>query len=542
MNYGRYQIIKEVGHGSMGVVYQALDPHINRLLAVKVLRKDREISDDAIQRFKKEAIVIGRLSHPHIETIYDVGEEDGTVYFAMEFLEGKTLSDVIKEKPLSTEEVVVFGIQIAEALDYAHQKGVIHRDIKPGNIVVQPDGQLKITDFGVAHIDNTSATLQTQAGEIMGTPAYMSPEQVLGKPVDGRSDLFSLGVILYELSTGKRPFGGDGKALATVFNEVIQITPPEPRSISTPVPSVLSGLIMKSLQKEPGKRFQTGKELAAALKDCLGGKEPEAATAASIRVKKRNFGAIFAVAAVLASITYGIYYYLLNRDVSPLKPPRIQKNIPPESNRDTPASAPGALQYPPAPESQQVMLPALQPEAKSAESEKTSPEPSRDIPEPLPEAKQSIPEPVIQSPPHLPPPPAAPPAAKSTEAKKPEPKPLFREQKPLPAPSRTDQLHLKPSQEKEQKKQPSQSVKSVPDAMFTPLKVRTTPQGASVYIDGILKGTSPLTVILSVGKHQVRISFSGYQDLEKQITVEEMMEYPLTFSLKAIEEPTGIKR
>jgi eukaryotic-like serine/threonine-protein kinase len=541
MNYGRYQIIKEVGHGSMGVVYQAMDPHINRLLAVKVLRKDREISDDAIQRFKKEAIVIGRLSHPHIETIYDVGEEDGTVYFAMEFLEGKTLSDVIKEKPLSTEEVVVFGIQIAEALDYAHQKGVIHRDIKPGNIVVQPDGQLKITDFGVAHIDNTSATLQTQAGEIMGTPAYMSPEQVLGKPVDGRSDLFSLGVILYELSTGKRPFGGDGKALATVFNEVIQITPPEPRSIATPVPSVLSGLIMKSLQKEPGKRFQTGKELAAALKNCLGGIEPEVATAAPVRAKNRNLGAIVTIAAVLASITYGIYYYLLNKDVSTLKPQRIQKNIPPESHPDTPASAPGAIQYPPAPESQQAVPPAAQPEAKSVEAEKTSPESSRDIPAPLPEAKQSIPEPEILMPPHLSPPPAAPPAAKSTEVKKPEPKPLLREQKPLPAPSRTDQPHLKPSQEKEQKK-PSLTVKSVPDAMFTPLKVRTTPQGASVYIDGNLKGTSPLTVILPVGKHQVRISFSGYQDLEKQITVEEMMEYPLTFSLKAVEEPTGIKR
>jgi eukaryotic-like serine/threonine-protein kinase len=541
MNFGRYQIIKEVGHGSMGVVYQALDPHINRLLAVKVLRRDREISDDAIQRFKKEAVVIGRLSHPHIETIYDVGEEDGNVYIAMEFLEGKILSDVIKEKPLRIEEIVAFGIQIAEALDYAHQKGVIHRDIKPGNIVVQPDGRIKITDFGVAHIDNTSATLQTQAGEIMGTPAYMSPEQVLGKPVDGRSDLFSLGVILYELSTGKRPFGGDGKTLVTVFNEVIQITPPEPRTLATPVPSVLSRLIMKSLQKEPEKRFQTGKELAAALKNCLGGKEPEAATAApaSAKVKTRTLGAIFAVVAVLASISSGIYYFI-NKEIPARKPPLIQKNIPPETNRDTPASAPGAIPYPPAPETQQALLPTARPEA-STEAEKTPPESSRDIPASLSEAKQSTPGPEIQSLPHLPPP-AASPAAESAELKKPEPKPLFREQKHLPAPSRTDQLHLKHSQESEQKKQHPLTVKSVPDTIFTPLKIRTTPQGASVYIDGNLKGTSPLTVILPVGKHQVRIRCSGYRDLEKQVTVEEMMEYPLAFNLTAVDEPRGTKR
>ncbi|RNC67862.1 MAG: serine/threonine protein kinase [Desulfuromonadales bacterium] len=193
MNYGRYQIVKEVGRGSMGVVYEARDPNIDRVVALKVLRQDRITSETFVKRFLKEAKVVGRLSHPRIVTIYDVGEDQGTIYIAMEFLEGVPLSDLIRDKKLNADEVVELGTQIAATLEYAHQKGVIHRDVKPSNIVVRPDGQIKITDFGIAHIEDPSATLQTQAGEIMGTPAYMSPEQVQGHPVDCRSDLFSLG-------------------------------------------------------------------------------------------------------------------------------------------------------------------------------------------------------------------------------------------------------------------------------------------------------------------------------------------------------------
>ena len=158
-----------------------------------------------------------------------------------------------------------------KTLHYAHGKGVVHRDIKPSNIILQTDGQIKITDFGIAHIEDSTATLQTQAGEIMGTPAYMSPEQVLGKPVDGRSDIFSLGVVLYELSTGKRPFGGAGKNLATIFNEIIQQNPTEPAQAieGGTVPPGLSRAIMKCLDKSLDGRFQTGKDLAQVLRGRL---------------------------------------------------------------------------------------------------------------------------------------------------------------------------------------------------------------------------------------------------------------------------------
>ena len=184
MKYGRYDIVGELGKGSMGVIYRAHDPQIDRVVALKVLRHDRVISEGFVQRFFKEAKAIGRLSHPSIVTVYDVGRDQGTIYIAMEFLEGTPLDRVIQEKRLSLEEIVDLGVQVAEALDYAHQQGIVHRDIKPANIILTPTGQAKITDFGIARIEDPSAPQQTQAGEILGTPSYMSPEQVMSQPVD----------------------------------------------------------------------------------------------------------------------------------------------------------------------------------------------------------------------------------------------------------------------------------------------------------------------------------------------------------------------
>ncbi|MBW1867329.1 MAG: serine/threonine protein kinase, partial [Deltaproteobacteria bacterium] len=213
MKYGRYEIIKELGRGAMGVVYQAHDPRIDRLVALKVLRPDRVTSQDFVQRFLKEAKAIGRLSHANIVTVYDVGQDHETIYIAMEFLEGRPLNEVVREKPPAVKDVINIGLQVAEALNYAHARGIVHRDIKPSNIILDDEGRIKITDFGIARIEDPEATQQTQAGEILGTPVYMSPEQVMGKTVDGRSDLYSLGIILYELTTGQRPFSGENIAV-----------------------------------------------------------------------------------------------------------------------------------------------------------------------------------------------------------------------------------------------------------------------------------------------------------------------------------------
>ncbi|MCK4488210.1 MAG: serine/threonine protein kinase, partial [Desulfobacterales bacterium] len=297
MNYGRYQIKEELGKGSMGVVYRAHDPQIDRLVALKVLRHDRVTSEAFVQRFLKEAKAIGRLSHPNIVTVYDVGRDHGTIYIAMEFLEGPPLNEVIQEKRLTLGEIVDLGVQMAEALDYAHQKGIVHRDIKPTNIIVTPDGQAKITDFGIARIEDPSAIQQTQAGEILGTPVYMSPEQVMGRPVDGRSDLYSLGVILYELSTQKRPFRGD--SIAAIFRAITQDTPAEPAITDSSISQELSGLVMKSLNKRPDERLQTGKAMAEALKACLVEREP----------RPKHRGLFVFIAFIVVSMVGGLAYY-----------------------------------------------------------------------------------------------------------------------------------------------------------------------------------------------------------------------------------------
>ena len=252
----------------MGVVHEAYDPQIDRTVALKVLRPDYCANESSVLRFLREAQTIGRVSHPHIVTVYDAGEDRGTLFIAMEYIEGKPLSELMQEKRFSRQEILDIGIQIAETLDHAHGRGVVHRDIKPSNILVQPSGAIKITDFGIAHMEDSECTLQTREGEILGTPAFMSPEQVQGKPVDGRSDLFSLGVILYQLATGRRPFGKQGSTLASLLHAIVHSAPVEPVELRPDLDPRLSRVILKCLSKEPAERYPSGTALAGALRGC----------------------------------------------------------------------------------------------------------------------------------------------------------------------------------------------------------------------------------------------------------------------------------
>jgi serine/threonine protein kinase len=307
MNYGRYQIIKELGKGSMGVVYQAHDPNLDVLVALKVLRHDRVVSETFVRRFLSEGKALGRLDRANIVRVYNVDEDSGTVYIAMEFIEGESLNEVMKKKRFTPEEIINIGVIVAETLDYAHQKGIVHRDIKPSNILIRSDGWLKITDFGIAHIEDAYASEQTQAGEILGTPAYMSPEQVMSRPVDGRSDLFSLGIILYELCTGVRPFGGEN--LAAIFKAITQDEPAHITSINPSIPQDLARVIMKCLKKKPDERFESGNALSEALKGCLKKKEPESPEV-SARKKSKNIGLILSLVIILMIMTGGVAYYV----------------------------------------------------------------------------------------------------------------------------------------------------------------------------------------------------------------------------------------
>ena len=346
MNYGRYQIVEELGKGSMGVVYRAHDPQIDRLVALKVLRHDRVTSEAFVQRFLKEAKAIGRLSHPNIVTVYDVGQDQGSIYIAMEFLEGTPLNEVIQEKRFTLGEIVDLGVQMAEALDYAHQKGIVHRDIKPTNIIMTPDGRAKITDFGIARIEDPQATQQTQAGEILGTPVYMSPEQVMGRPVDGRSDLYSLGVILYELTTQKRPFRGD--SIAAIFRAITQDTPAEPATTDPSISRELSGFVMRSLNKKPDKRLQTGKAMAEALKACLVEREPKA----------KHYGLFVVIAFIVLTVGGGLAYYYMVTKPKPEQPleSAVKSSSPGESPSAVQVARPGVLKVESVPTGAQVFL------------------------------------------------------------------------------------------------------------------------------------------------------------------------------------------
>jgi len=325
MNYGRYRVLKELGKGAMGIVYKAFDPQIDREVALKILRKDRLTNDEFTQRFLKEAKAIGRLSHPNIVTVYDVGQDHGTIYIAMEFLEGRPLDEAIKEDKLKITDIGSIGVQIAEALNYAHQKGVIHRDIKPANIILNSDGRIKITDFGVAQIEDLLTIHQTQAGAILGTPLYMSPEQVNAQPVDGRSDLYALGVILYVLLTGSKPF--TGKNLTAIFAAIINSKPAVPIEIVSGISKAQSDLIMKSINKEPDRRFQTGREMAEALKSTFTDSQSDKSSFNIIGKLRSNLLGVFFITVLVAAIMAGgVYYYINFMHTKPELVVNIKKN------------------------------------------------------------------------------------------------------------------------------------------------------------------------------------------------------------------------
>ena len=307
MRYGRYEIIKKLGKGGMGVVYQAHDPQIDRPVALKVLREDRVVSEDFVLRFFKEAKFIGRLSHPNIVTVYDVGRDHGTIYIAMEYLQGQPFNEVIRSGKLSVEKIIDIALQVANALGYAHKKGIVHRDIKPSNIILTDEGNVKLTDFGIARAEDSNAAQQTQAGVILGTPFYMSPEQVMGKRVDGRSDLFSLGVILYELIVGRKPFEGDH--FTAIFRAITDDIPVAPLKIDASIPQSLSDLIMKALSKHPDKRFQTSKEMGDALKTCLQVKESLLLPGKPISPKKKPVASVLIMGLMAAVVLGGAIYF-----------------------------------------------------------------------------------------------------------------------------------------------------------------------------------------------------------------------------------------
>ena len=264
---GRFEVLAEIGRGAMGIVYQAKDPMLERTVAIKTINMamDRDGAEMYEKRFYQEARAAGGLNHPNIVTVYDIGKTETECYMAMEFIEGAELrSLLLPGKPLPVARALSIAAQVAEGLAYAHERGVVHRDIKPANIMVPESGAVKITDFGIARM-RTSA-VQTQTGMMMGSPKYMSPEQVIGKRADHRADIFSLGVILYEMLTGAAPFTGE--SVNAVMYQIVNFVPPAPSAVNPVTPVALDAIVGRILAKALDERYQSAAEIARALREC----------------------------------------------------------------------------------------------------------------------------------------------------------------------------------------------------------------------------------------------------------------------------------
>jgi serine/threonine protein kinase len=275
---GRYEIVRELGKGAMGIVYLAKDPLIGRLVALKTIRPSAHADDEDTRefqaRFVREAQAAGILNHPSIVTVHDIGVDDptGVSFIAMEYVEGQNLKEVLAAgRPLSFEQAADIISQVAEGLDFAHSKGIVHRDVKPANIILLEGNRAKITDFGIAKITSGAANLTT-TGQFLGTPNYMAPEQIKGTPVDGRSDIFSLGICLYECLTHRKPFGGD--SLTSISYKIVHEPFPPLQEANPTIPDGFADVVGHCLAKDPVKRYQRGKDMANALRAVIRGERP----------------------------------------------------------------------------------------------------------------------------------------------------------------------------------------------------------------------------------------------------------------------------
>jgi len=312
----RYRIESKLGEGGMGVVYRAHDTQLNRAVAIKILPPDRVNDPDRKRRFVQEAKAASALNHPGIVTIYDIRSHEGTDFMVMEYVGGRTLEQTIPRKGLPPVQALRYGIEIADALAKAHAAGIIHRDLKPSNVMVTDDGRVKILDFGLAKLletagndaeTRTRAASLTEAGMVLGTTAYMSPEQAQGHTLDGRSDIFSFGAMLYEMVTGRKPF--DGESRLAVLSKILNEDPPAPGSIAAAIPSQVEQVIARCLRKDPARRYQTMADLKVTLEDLVVelASGPQAQSPAA-RAPRRRIWPWAVLAPVLLAGAYAAWY------------------------------------------------------------------------------------------------------------------------------------------------------------------------------------------------------------------------------------------
>ncbi|HXA51824.1 MAG TPA: serine/threonine-protein kinase [Candidatus Acidoferrum sp.] len=497
---GRYKIVRELGRGAMGVVYHAIDPNIGRPVAIKTIQfqptRAAEELDRMRDRLFREARSAGILSHPGIVTIYDVDQQDDLAYIAMEYVDGPTLEQLLNDSgPLTPEKMFSILGQTAVALDYAHSKGIVHRDIKPANIMLTADGTCKITDFGIAKL--TTSEQLTRTGSIVGTPHYMSPEQVQGQTVDGRSDQFSLAVIVYEMLTGEKPYTGEH--LTTVVYKIVAEEPLPPRRLNPTLTPAIEAALRKAMAKRPDQRYKACQEFAAALETACGASK---GWKVMPRAGSLNAPTVADVAAARSPAS------------NTLPPPRRPRRS--EANGTSSGAEPrrvGFLPFLLATLAAGALLaligwqaaPWLLPPHTESRAEVQ---------------KAPVVEPAPQSQPQTPPPAPAPAEALPTPAEAAPPERAAVDVKP-------SALGSDPGVVAPEQKRPEQRRKELRTASATPtggpqdVLVISSPAGATARLDGnpATSCSTPCTLSVSPGRHTVSIAAPGHLLESREITV-----------------------
>jgi serine/threonine-protein kinase len=551
---GRYQVQGSIGFGAMGAVYKAFDPLIKRTLAIKTIRLDIPRQSPQyksfIERFYHEARISGTLSHPNIVTLFDIGEEGGIPYLAMEFVEGETISSLLERGVrFPPEKVIGLVSQVAAAVDYAHGKGVIHRDIKPSNLILFESERVKVTDFGIAKLVDAE---MTQSGTLLGTPSYMSPEQAMGEKLDGRSDIFSLGVCAFEMLAGEQPFPGAN--VTSILYKLVHVDPIEPPNLEMNglLPQKWHEVFNKVLAKKPDERYQTASAFVQDLEYCLGswfgaavGDETvlEAAPPAIVTAASTATPTVAAAATPAApkpigeEVTAAISVVSLPQTAP--APVKVVPQPPPPPDR-----LPATVQ----------MKPATEPPGPTVRMATLPPVPPLPPPAPKPTVKQPSIEPTVAS---RPAPSAAPPKpAPTTQVKSAPPPPLTA---PLPPPPVTVRAPSSPPRKgvpaglivgaaavlflvaivvggvallrgREATAPSPAPVAEAPTAPVLPsatpapavagvLLIDTQPSGAAISVNGEAKGLAPLELGLPVGNYELRAELRGYEPKAQMVNV-----------------------